>query len=624
MNEPQHRQDMLERERIANKRKHWVRAVTACNSHCIFCLDSDTPRNVFVPLTEVEAEIQRGRDELDAEKIIISGGEASLHPDFHQMIRFAKGVGYDRVQTVTNGYRFADAGYYEASVEAGLGEITFSLHGNTAALHDRLTQTQGAFKRLMRAMIRASRDPRMITNVDIVINKQNVAVIDRIVELCLSVGVREFDLLHVIPQAAAFDHRDELFYDPREHLPNLQRVFRLNRHPSVVVWTNRFPISYLEGMEELIQDPHKMLDEVNGRRWQVRRYLDAGQPLDCRQPDRCVHCFIEPFCTFMDRTVQAQIDRHWDVWWIGSSDPERYQYEGELPFGCTQFGVVVADWEELQGLNLPYDLYVSPTTVVDIQTMPSNVACLEGHRREQLSAWFRDPLPKDLEIVIGLNQETAPWMLENRDILKENLDQVRVHQVTHEHLAAASAQDIDDPTSFFEALQLRIRVSGLAPCQTPGTDLATPKRILDAGIFGEETGRIEIRRLARTYIRDGYRAHSVRCADCRVRSRCDGIHINQIRAQGLAVAKPLTDGAWAEDADRQLCERWPEPPTRLATGRPPIPVAPSLAGFPEPQSVMEDPLGALANQVVELGKKRRAEKRAVKKRHEGGVEAKEQ
>ena len=123
-------EQQLEREQIANKRKHWVRAVTACNSRCLFCLDADTPRNVYLEEEEVRAELLRGREELDAEKVIISGGEASLHPKFFDFIRYAKDIGYDRVQTVTNGYRFADRKFYLTSMRAGLGEITFSLHGS--------------------------------------------------------------------------------------------------------------------------------------------------------------------------------------------------------------------------------------------------------------------------------------------------------------------------------------------------------------------------------------------------------------------------------------------------------------------------------------------------------------
>ncbi|TMA34385.1 MAG: radical SAM protein, partial [Deltaproteobacteria bacterium] len=151
---------MLDRERAANVRKHWVRLVTACNSRCVFCLDTDTPRNVYLLEPDVRQEIKRGRDELNADKIILSGGEGSIHPKFIDFVRYAREIGYSRVQTVTNGYMFSKRDFYRAAVEAGLGEITFSLHGHTPELHDRLTGTPGAFHKLMKGMMRAVRDGR--------------------------------------------------------------------------------------------------------------------------------------------------------------------------------------------------------------------------------------------------------------------------------------------------------------------------------------------------------------------------------------------------------------------------------------------------------------------------------
>src|SRR6185295_17947297 len=352
---------MLDRERAANVRKHWVRLVTACNSRCVFCLDTDTPRNVYLTDDDVRREIKRGRDELNADKIILSGGEGSLHPKFMDFVRYAKDLGYSRVQTVSNGLMFSQKEFYNAAVEAGLGEITFSLHGHTPELHDRLTGVEGAFHKLMKGMMRAIRDGRIIVNVDVCINKQNVAYIDQIVDLCLSVGVREFDLLHVIPQGAAFQNRDQLFYDPVEHLPRLQKVFRLNRHPNVVVWTNRFPVEFLEGLEDLIQDPHKMLDEVNGRRFQYRRYLDEGVPLECREKERCQYCFIEPFCNTADRVDERQNRASWEVWWIGSVDAaqwEPYAKLGlaDLPYGCRYLGIEVEDLADLERLPLAAEI----------------------------------------------------------------------------------------------------------------------------------------------------------------------------------------------------------------------------------------------------------------------------
>ena len=105
---------MLARERVANVRKHWVRLVTACNSRCVFCLDTDTPRNVYIPEDDVRRELERGREQLHADKVILSGGEGSIHPKFVDFVRYAKEIGYNRVQTVTNGVMFSKREFYHA------------------------------------------------------------------------------------------------------------------------------------------------------------------------------------------------------------------------------------------------------------------------------------------------------------------------------------------------------------------------------------------------------------------------------------------------------------------------------------------------------------------------------
>ncbi len=596
------RQDMLEREAIANRKKHWVRAVTACNSRCLFCLDADTPRNVFIPTDDVKADLRRGIEELGADKVIISGGEATLHPDFVELVRYAKqDLGYDRVQTVTNGTMFADRGFYLACRDAGLGEITFSLHGHTADLHDWLTQTPGGFHKLMKGMVRARRDPRgPIVNVDVCINKQNVGVIDKIVELCLSVGVTEFDLLHVIPQANAFENRDLLFYDVREHLPRLQKVFRLNRHRGVTVWTNRFPVHFLEGLEDLIQDPHKMLDEVNGRRFMVRNYLDVGKAMECRDPDRCRHCFIEPFCTTMDRRVASMNGGQEEVWVLGS-DPVA-ALPAPLPYGCDTVGLTAPDLAALaeRARSLPAGLAVearvaTPGLVPDPVPDLGRPLRLCAWTAAQLDAWLGGPWLSEGQLDVDLNIDTAPWMLAHRDRVAAHLDRIRVHQPTWEHMADAAAYDVRDPAAFFSALDLPVPVSGLAPCQAPGAVLVEERRRTGPTLFDDGTGRIRIRALARDHVDRAYRAKSVRCGDCRVTDRCEGIHINMLRDQGLRLCRPLTEGAWADAATRQLEARWPQPPPRVGTGKPLEPAHDSLPGHAAPDGPVADPLAVTAN-----------------------------
>lgn len=606
---------MLARERVANVRKHWVRLVTACNSRCVFCLDTDTPRGVYLPEDEVRRELVRGRQELNADKVILSGGEGSIHPKFVDFIRFARDLGYGRIQTVTNGVMLSKKEFYNAAVAAGLGEITYSLHGHTPELHDRLTATPGAFHKLMKGMMRAIREGRVIVNVDVCINKQNVAYIDQIVELCLQVGVREFDLLHVIPQGVAFENRKDLFYDPIEHLPRLHKVFRLNRHPGVVIWTNRFPLEFLEGLEDLIQDPHKMLDEVNGRRFQVRKYLDEGKPLECRDVERCQYCFIESFCTSADRIIARQNQASWDVWWLGAADGAATTAalrRETLPFGARHVGLEVADLTDLEHLPVAEDIgiYVRPQTISrmverDVVTNPLIVVARDAAQLDVLLAG--DALPDGVRVEIELNVSTGPWLLAHRDHIAALLDRIHLRQPSYEFMKDAVANDVRHPREFFQQLALPISVSGLPACMTPGATLAEGLAVLRRTMFDAETGRLAIRELARAHVVDGYTGKSLRCRDCRVTDRCEGAHINFIRDQGFAQMEPLREGPWADAAEAQLLKLHPQKPARLRDGRPLEPVAPSLPGFAPAQPAPEEPLIELGRKAREAKERRRLE-----------------
>ena len=569
------RDQMLAREGIANRPKHWVRLVTACNSRCLFCLDSDTPRNLFLPTADIHAELRAGREK-GATKVILSGGEGSLHPEFVEIVAHAREMGYTRIQTVTNGWRWAEQEFFDAATTAGLDEITFSLHGHTEELHEHLTQHPGSYKRIVKAILRSvrARDRGVITNVDVVINKQNVAVIDKIVEFAIQLGVTEFDLLHVIPQAAAFENRDVLFYDPSEHLEVLHKVFRLNRHPGIVIWTNRFPVSWLEGLEDLIQDPHKMLDEVNGRRFQLRNQLDHGTPLSCREPDRCTHCFIEPFCTATDRLTTVLRDQNLDVFDVGES-PE----PDTLPFGASMLGV------QAPAPASGHRLYVrggAPEVAEAPHTYVADTAA-------QATAW----IGRDFDVDIELNQQTARALLAVRDALEGALDRVRIHQPGQPSLAAASRSDVRDPAAFFTELDLPIRVSGLPACAAPGARLVEPRRILRADRFDPVTGRLDTRELAQRHVEGTYFGKSIRCRDCAADAECEGLPIQMVRDQGLRLARPLA-----------VAPELPPKSARLGTGRPNAGAAPALPGF-DSAGVTVDPLRRLSADHAERRRQRR-------------------
>lgn len=543
----------LDHESVAHEAKHWVRLTAACNSKCVFCLDAEAQDGRFMAFDDICTEIRRGRDDKNASRLVVSGGEATIHPRFHDAVRFGKQAGYRWVQTVTNGQRLADRQFFLDAVAAGLDEITFSLHGHTPELHDRLTKTKNGFENLMRAMIRAVRDGRVVVNVDVCINRQNVEHLEAIVALCARVGVREFDLLHVIPQGVAFEHRDELFYDVDAHAESLRRVFRLARRPGFHVWTNRFPVSHLEGMEELIQDPHKMLDEVGGRRVQFRRYLDTGAPIDCRDKERCPHCFVEPFCSALDRHVARHLEGNFDVFDVGSRWDLAHRAGGARWLGGTGTPPVT---------DRP--LYVRAGDLGPV--VPAPGSRLVVTRPEELLA--ADQFD-DVEVEIHPDAAFAKWLLENPH-------QLRSSHVIHgvRHARAASALGDPDWAALFRGLPRGTRAQGLAACLCPGARIERAPRVIHASMYHDD-GRLGINAFVDHYIDTHYVAKSLRCRDCPATSLCDGAHIQSIRARGFAQLQPLT-GDWAVEAVAQLAALPPDPSPRLRDGAPPLPPAPRL------------------------------------------------
>ena len=400
---------------------------------------------------------------------------------------------------------------------------------------------------------------------------------------------------------------------PEEYLLILHKVFRLNRHPRFVIWTNHSR-ALVEGITP-DQDPHKMLDEVNGRRFMVRNYLDTGRKLDCREAERCPHCFIAPFCDTMDRTIDAQAQNDFDVWSLGEwSQASLAAVPAPLPFGITRLGVSVDRWSGLDAASVPTGVGLE-LTLSEPGPVPGNLptpTTLVAHTAEHCAAWLGEPLPQGVDIVVHLNQSTAPWMLQHREHMAKAVDagHVRIHQPAFEHMRAAIGADVPDPSAFFTELALPVPVSGLPVCGAPGAVPVADLRRLGADMFDPETGRIQIKALARAHVSTWYRSKSVRCKRCPATDRCAGFHINQIRSQGLKLCRPLSDGPDTSTALAHLARLHPEPIRGVTEGAPHRAAAPSLPGFAMPAAPVTDPLSAVA-QKLRARREARAKARAA-------------
>lgn len=563
---------VAQHEEAAHEKRNWVRLTYDCNNKCIFCLDMDVHDGENRDAGDVKRQILDGRRK-GATRLILSGGEPTIHPRYLDFIKLGRLAGYRRIQTVTNGRLFAYQEFLDRCLEAGLQEITFSLHGPNARVHDALVGVKGAFEQESAGLRRALDDGRPIVNVDIVINRGNVKVLPEMLETFYGWGVREFDLLQVVPFGNAFrDGRDVLFYDLEEAAPYIREALAFSTRPDVHVWLNRFPPPHLEGYEHLIQDPYKLNDEVRGRKEEFERQLERGEPLDCRDPERCRYCYLEQLCDVLEDAQHAQhahtftrlrLDTRWEASLgpVYGGDPASAKKALERPSDgkarlpvlggaalehvplperarraeATRFWVVGRDLDDATAALEGY-------AVEAVELELDDYAGLEASELPVVKVTARTPAEAEallaidgaFEVEVLLSKDTGPWL----EQLAEAPARLSLRQPTYERLTEASERDLDLP-AFFAAFRHEVPVEGVPACVLGRAPRVAPKTF-DAAMTRPD-GRLEIFRYAKRYILAHYRSKSLRCRQCVYDATCDGPHINQVRAHGYAMVEPVLE-----------------------------------------------------------------------------------
>ncbi|UQA63993.1 radical SAM protein [Polyangium aurulentum] len=525
-------------EAAAHEKRNWVRLSYDCNNHCTFCLDSNAHDGTMRATNDIKVQIVEGRKR-GADRLILSGGEPTMHPNFLDFVKLGRLAGYPKIQTVTNGRMFKYPEFLERAASNGLDEITFSLHGHTAKLHDALVGTPGAFEDEVAGLKAALASGRFIVNVDIVINKQNVRHLPEMLETFIGWGVKEFDLLHVIPFGNAWsDARDHLFYDLDGNLEYLQRAFAYARRPDIHIWLNRFPPPYAEGFEDLIQDPYKLNDEVRGRREEFDRYLSLGQKLSCREPARCKYCYLQSLCDTLDEVLDTRRAERVDVLRYAGEPPRA----GKLPEAPVARIVAtnLAEAARLAAVAAPprVELELDDFTGLaealgeDGTIWGKPLAACYTARGDEMARLLA--IAADFEVRVFLTKATE----EAIRALGAPPPRLVLVQKNHDLVSDAHANDVDTK-GFFATYPHAVAVENVPPCLVgEGRTARQHARTLDLGMLGPDA-RVDMTAYTKRYVADGFYTKALRCKDCAQNARCRGVHVNWVRAHGFAALDPV-------------------------------------------------------------------------------------
>ena len=105
-----------------------------CNNHCTFCAVGTR--------TQIDGHPTRQREYLDrlsraraSTMVDFDGGEPTLNPELIPLVRYARAIGYDRINVTTNGRLCFYEDFAEKLVRSGLTTLLFSVHGPDARTH---------------------------------------------------------------------------------------------------------------------------------------------------------------------------------------------------------------------------------------------------------------------------------------------------------------------------------------------------------------------------------------------------------------------------------------------------------------------------------------------------------
>jgi MoaA/NifB/PqqE/SkfB family radical SAM enzyme len=190
-----------------------------CNLDCFFCYNDLGLRGEPLSREQYFALLADLR-QMEVMNLTLSGGEPLAHPDFLALGTRARELGFV-VRIKSNGHALRGELARRVRDEVAPFLVEVSLHGATAAAHDRQTRVPGSFDRLL-ANLRELRDLGVRVKLNSTLTRWNEGEVEEMFTLADSLGLP----LQVDPEVTP---RDDGGREPLQVAPSREGVLRLFR-----------------------------------------------------------------------------------------------------------------------------------------------------------------------------------------------------------------------------------------------------------------------------------------------------------------------------------------------------------------------------------------------------------
>lgn len=267
----------------------------SCNNRCVFCIQGDKRfREQDLPFEEIRRRLDKGRKD-GADSVVFTGGEPTFRPDMLlDLVKHAKGLGYDLIQIQSNGRMFSYSDYCRKLIDSGANEFSPAIHGSRADIHDGLTKAPGSWEQTVQG-IKNLRGLGQYVMTNSVVVKSNFKDIPNLARLLVKLNVNQFQFAFVhINEIIAGNKKliDEVVPRISEAAPYIRKGVQVGIDADIKVMTEAVPYCFMKGYENniaenIIPEAHVFdgkleIEDYTKYRWDMGKSRGP-------QCDECIH-----------------------------------------------------------------------------------------------------------------------------------------------------------------------------------------------------------------------------------------------------------------------------------------------------------------------------------------------
>lgn len=266
-----------------------------CNNQCTFCVQGR--KRDILPAKSVE-EVERSlREAHEAGKreVVLTGGEPCMHPQFLELVRIAKKIGFEDIQIQTNGRMFAYLDFCIKTIEAGATQFSPALHGSTAEIHDFLTDAPKAFEQTVQGIKNLKKlGQYVLTNT--VITSKNYQDLPNIARLLVELGVDQFQFAFVHILGTADKNKEWLVPRKSEIAPFVREGLEIGKAAGKKVTAEAIPYCQMRGVEDCVAEEIMPKTRIYDAGFMVEDYGEYRVNRGKVKGEKCSLCKFDKIC----------------------------------------------------------------------------------------------------------------------------------------------------------------------------------------------------------------------------------------------------------------------------------------------------------------------------------------